>query len=536
MGGAYPELVAAESRITATLKQEEERFGETLEHGMSILDAALAKNPKRLDGDTAFKLNDTFGFPVDLTADIGRERGFEIDMAGFDAAMTAQQERSRAASKFKAGAQLEYKGAKTRFDGYDTLSEEGRVVALYREGSPVTALAAGEEGVVVLDRTPFYAESGGQVGDRGELTKGGTCLTLFDVQDTQKIQADVFGHYGLVKTGEVALGDTVAAQVDLDKRRRTMRHHSATHLMHKALREVLGGHVQQKGSLVDEDKTRFDFSHDAPMTAEQVARVEAIVNNEVLANAETVARVMPIDDAQKLGAMMLFGEKYGDEVRVLDIGTSRELCGGTHVGRTGDIGLFRVVSEGGVAAGVRRVEAVAGTVAVDLARREAEQLGRVAGVLKAQPQELETKLGQMLENVKALEKEVARLKGQLAFGKLDQVLDMGMTTIKGVKAIALVLDGADGTVLRESLDKVKDRMGSGIALLAAVVDGKVSLVAGVTKDLTDRVKAGELANFVAQQVGGKGGGRPDMAQAGGTNPAALPAAIASVKGWLEQRL
>ena len=536
MGEAYPELLAAQSRITATLKQEEERFGETLEHGMSILDAALAKNPKRLDGDTAFKLNDTFGFPVDLTADIGRERGFEIDMAGFDAAMTAQQERSRAASKFKAGAQLDYKGAKTRFDGYDTLSEEGRVVALYREGSPVTTLAAGEEGVVVLDRTPFYAESGGQVGDRGELTKGGACLTLFDVQDTQKIQADVFGHYGLVKTGEVALGDTVAAQVDLDKRRRTMRHHSVTHLMHKALREVLGGHVQQKGSLVDEDKTRFDFSHDAPMTAEEIARIETIVNNEVLANVETVARVMPIDDAQKLGAMMLFGEKYGDEVRVLDIGTSRELCGGTHVARTGDIGLFRVVSEGGVAAGVRRVEAVAGTVAVDLARREAEQLGRVAGVLKTQPQELEAKLGQIMENMKALEKEVARLKGQLAFGKLDEVLAGGITTIKGVKAIALVLDGADGTVLRESLDKVKDRMGSGIALLAAVVDGKVSLVAGVTKDLTDRVKAGELANFVAQQVGGKGGGRPDMAQAGGTNPAALPAAIASVKGWLEQRL
>jgi len=536
MGEAYPELLAAQSRITATLKQEEERFGETLEHGMSILDAALAKNPKRLDGDTAFKLNDTFGFPVDLTADIGRERGFEIDMAGFDAAMTAQQERSRAASKFKAGAQLEYKGARTRFDGYDTLSEEGRVVALYREGSPVTSLAAGEEGVVVLDRTPFYAESGGQVGDRGELTKGGACLTLFDVQDTQKIQADVFGHYGLVKTGEVALGDTVAAQVDLDKRRRTMRHHSVTHLMHKALREVLGGHVQQKGSLVDENKTRFDFSHDAPMTAEEIARIETIVNNEVLANVETVARVMPIDDAQKLGAMMLFGEKYGDEVRVLDIGTSRELCGGTHVGRTGDIGLFRVVSEGGVAAGVRRVEAVAGTVAVDLARREAEQLGRVAGVLKTQPQELEAKLGQIMENMKALEKEVARLKGQLAFGKLDEVLAGGITTINGVKAIALVLDGADGTVLRESLDKVKDRMGSGIALLAAVVDGKVSLVAGVTKDLTDRVKAGELANFVAQQVGGKGGGRPDMAQAGGTNPAALPAAIASVKGWLEQRL
>jgi alanyl-tRNA synthetase len=536
MGDAYPELRESEGRVTATLRQEEERFGETLENGMAILDSALAGGRKELDGDTAFKLYDTYGFPVDLTADIGRERGFTVDMKAFDIAMAAQQDRSRAASKFKTGAQLDYSGARTAFRGYDTLSEEGRVVALYRDGSPVKSLANGESGVVVLDRTPFYAESGGQVGDRGELTKGGVCLTLFSVEDTQKIQPEVFGHYGTVRTGELALGDTVAAQVDLDKRSRTMRHHSATHLMHKALREVLGPHVAQKGSLVDEDKTRFDFSHNAPMTAAELRRVEEIVNAEILANAATQSRVMAIDDAQKIGAMMLFGEKYGDEVRVLDIGSSRELCGGTHVARTGDIGYFRIVSEGGVAAGIRRVEAIAGNVALAQAQADRDRLARAAEALKAQPQEIDAKIAQVVENVKALEKEVARLKGQLAFGKLDDVMAVGMRTIKGVKTIAIVLEGVDAGMLRESLDKVKERLGSGVALLASVADGKVSLIAGVTKDLTGKVKAGELVNFVAQQVGGKGGGRPDMAQAGGTNPAGLKDALQSVEGWLGERL
>ena len=536
MGEAYPELRQSEGRVTATLRQEEERFGETLENGMAILDTALAGGRKQLDGGTAFKLYDTYGFPVDLTADIGRERGFTVDMEAFDTSMAEQQERSRAASKFKAGAQLDYRGAKTAFRGYETLSEEGRVVALYREGSPVKSLAAGEAGVAVLDRTPFYAESGGQVGDRGEFTRGGVCLTLFAVEDTQKIQPDVFGHYGVVKTGELAVGDTVAAQVDLDKRTRTMRHHSSTHLMHKALREVLGPHVLQKGSLVDEDKTRFDFSHNAPMSAAEIRRVEEIVNAEVLANAATEARVMAIDDAQKIGAMMLFGEKYGDEVRVLDIGSSRELCGGTHVARTGDIGYFRIVSEGGVAAGIRRVEAIAGGVALEQARTDRERLARAAEALRAQPQELDAKIAQVIESVKSLEKEVARLKGQLAAGRLDDVLDAGTRTIKGVKAVAVQLDGADAGMLRESLDKVKARLGSGVVLLASVADGKVSLIAGVTKDLTGKVKAGELVNFVAQQVGGKGGGRPDMAQAGGTDPAALPEALRSVEGWLGERL
>ncbi|HQZ46805.1 MAG TPA: alanine--tRNA ligase, partial [Usitatibacteraceae bacterium] len=536
MGDAYPELREAEGRVTATLRQEEERFGETLENGLAILESALAGGRRELDGETAFKLYDTYGFPVDLTADIGRERGFTVDMKSFDAAMAEQQGRSRAASKFKAGAQLDYRGAKTAFRGYESLSEEGRVVALYREGSPVESLSSGEEGVVVLDRTPFYAESGGQVGDRGELTKGGVCLTLFAVEDTQKIQPEVFGHYGTVKTGELSVGDTVAAHVDLDKRTHTVRHHSVTHLMHKALREVLGAHVQQKGSLVDEDKTRFDFSHNAPMTAAEIARVEEIVSAEILANAATQARVMPIEEAQKMGAMMLFGEKYGDEVRVLDIGTSRELCGGTHVARTGDIGYFRIVSEGGVAAGIRRVEAIAGAVALAQARADRERLSRAAEALKAQPQELDAKIAQVVETVKALEKELAKLKGQLAAGKLDDVLAGGMRTINGVKTVALLLDGVDSGALRESLDKVKERLGSGVALLASVADGKVSLIAGVTKDLTGKVKAGDLVNFVAQQVGGKGGGRPDMAQAGGTDPAALPEALKSVEGWLGERL
>jgi alanyl-tRNA synthetase len=498
---------------------------------MEILEAALTANPKRLDGDTAFKLSDTYGFPIDLTADIGRERGFEVDMAGFDKAMAEQQERSRSGSKFKAGAALEYSGAKTQFHGYDTLSEEGRVVALYRGGSPVERLGAGEEGIVVLDKTPFYAESGGQVGDCGELTKGGTCLTLFQVQDTQKIQSDVFGHYGAVTTGELALGDSVAAQVDMPKRRRTMRHHSATHLMHKALRDVLGAHVQQKGSLVDADKTRFDFAHNSPMTAEQIASVERIVNAEILKNDATQSRVMSIEDAQKTGAVMLFGEKYGDVVRVLDIGSSREFCGGTHVARTGDIGLFKVVAEGGVAAGVRRVEAVAGSVAFDHVQHMEKQLNHAAALLKAQPQDVETKIVQLVDNVKALEKQLAQFKSKLAATQGDDLASQA-TIVNGVSVLAAKLDGADAKTMRETLDQLKNKLKSGVIVLAIVDGDKVSLAAGVTSDLIAKFKAGELVNHVAQQVGGKGGGKPDMAMAGGTNAAALPAALASVKEWV----
>ncbi len=531
MGDAFPEIAQSKDRVMAVLKQEEERFGETLEKGMEILESALRNNARRLDGDTAFKLSDTYGFPIDLTADIGRERGFEVDMAGFDKAMSSQQERSRAGSRFKADQVLEYTGAKTQFRGYDTLSEEGRVVALYRGGSAVDRLAAGEEGVVVLDKTPFYAESGGQVGDSGELSKGGTCLTLFQVQDTQKIQSDVFGHYGSVTTGELAVGDTVAANVDMHRRARTMRHHSVTHIMHKALREVLGAHVQQKGSLVDADKTRFDFAHNAPMTPEQIARVESMVNAEILLNEATQARVMPIEEAQKSGATMLFGEKYGDIVRVLDIGSSREFCGGTHVARTGDIGLFKVVAEGGVAAGVRRVEAVAGSVAFDYVQNMEKQLAQSAALLKAQPQDVVGKIEQMVDHVKVLEKQLAQMKSKLAASQGDDLANQAID-VNGVKVLAARLEGVDAKTLRETLDQLKNKLKSGVVVLAVVEGDKVSLAAGVTSDLTGRFKAGELVNHVAQQVGGKGGGKPDMAMAGGADAAALPAALASVRGWV----
>ena len=539
MGDAYPELRRDKARVTQVLAAEEERFGETLEHGMKILASALETlartGGKTLDGATAFALYDTFGFPLDLTADVCRGHGVTVDETGFDAAMEAQRDRARAASTFKMGAQLDYAGPKTAFRGYESLSEEGRIVALYREGGAVDSLAAGDRGVVVLDRTPFYAESGGQVGDRGELSKGGVCLTLFAVADTQKIQPDVFGHMGEVRTGELRIGDTVAAHVDHDARGRTMRNHSATHLMHKALREVLGNHVQQKGSLVDPDKTRFDFAHNAPLTDDEIGRIERLVNAEILANVATQARVMPIDDAQKTGAMMLFGEKYGDEVRVLDIGTSRELCGGTHVARTGDIGLFKIVGEGGVAAGIRRVEAVTGRGALDHMQSRDAMLTKAAALFRAPVAELEAKIAQLLEHARATERELARLKTRAA-SSAGEDLAGGAIDVKGAKVLAVALDGADAKALRETMDKLKEKLRSAAIVLASVADGKVTLIAGVTSDLTGKVKAGELVNHVAQQVGGKGGGRPDMAQAGGTDPAGLPAALQSVRAFIEQRL
>jgi alanyl-tRNA synthetase len=490
---------------------------------------------KVLDGATAFTLYDTFGFPLDLTADVARGKDITVDEAGFDTAMNAQRDRARAASSFKMGATVEYSGPKTAFRGYDALSDEGRVVALYKDGARVDSLVTGDHGIVVLDRTPFYAESGGQVGDRGELTKGGTCLTLFAVSDTQKVQPDVYGHVGEVKTGELRIGDTVAAQVDHDARGRTMRNHSATHIMHKALREVLGTHVQQKGSLVDPDKTRFDFAHNAPMTDEQIRRVEEIVNAEILDNHPTNARVMAIDDAQKLGAMMLFGEKYGDEVRVLDIGSSRELCGGTHVARTGDIGFFKIVAEGGVAAGIRRVEAVTGRGALAYVQAQEAKLNAAASVIKAPVAEVEVRIQQLLDSARATEKELARLKAKAAASAGDDLAGSAVD-VKGAKVLAASLDGADVKALRETMDKLKDKLKSAAIVLGSVADGKVTLIAGVTSDLTARVKAGELVNHVAQQVGGKGGGRPDMAQAGGTDPAGLPAALESVQAFVEQRL
>jgi alanyl-tRNA synthetase len=484
------------------------------------------------NGETAFKLHDTFGFPLDLTADVCRERGVTVDSAAFDAAMARQKEQARAAGKFKMAANLEYDGPATTFHGYEGLEAKGNVLALYKDGVAVNELVEGEMGVVVLDETPFYAESGGQVGDRGELR---SVHGIFAVEDTQKIQATVFGHHGVVTTGKITVGNGVAAKVDTQARARTQRHHSATHLMHKALRVVLGDHVQQKGSQVDPDKTRFDFAHTQPVTAEEIARIERIVNDEIIANAPTEARVMDIESAQKTGAMMLFGEKYGDEVRVLSIGSSKELCGGTHVSRTGDIGLFKITLEGGVAAGVRRIEAVCGDVAVELVQQQQTLLDAVTGTLKAQPQEVLSRVVQVMDNVKALEKELARLKSKLAASQGDDLLAQA-ADVAGTKVLAAVLEGADVATLRETLDKIKDKLRSAAVVLASVVDGKVSLIAGVTPDLTGKVKAGELVNFVAQQVGGKGGGRPDMAQAGGTDAAALPAALASVAGWVGGKL
>ena len=546
MGDAYPELRKDKTRVAQVLKAEEERFGETIENGMRILEAefsrltaegrATTKDAKLvLPGQVAFTLYDTFGFPLDLTADVGRERGIVVDDAGFEKAMEAQRERARAASQFKAGETLAYEGPKTKFRGYETLFDEARVAAVYKDGVKADSLVTGDRGIVVLDRTPFYAESGGQVGDRGEITKGGACLTLFGVEDTQKIQPDVFGHVGEVKTGELRIGDVVVAEVDQEARGRTMRNHSATHLMHKALREVLGAHVQQKGSLVDPEKTRFDFAHNQPLTDDEIRRVEALVNAEILENHATEARVMPIAEAQKLGAMMLFGEKYGDEVRVLDIGTSRELCGGTHVARTGDIGLFKIVSEGGVAAGIRRVEAVTGKGALEYVQRQEQKLRAAADTLKAPVAELETRIALLLESAKATEKELARIKAKMAASAGDDLADRAVD-VKGAKVLAASLDGADVKTLRETMDKLKDKLKSAAIVLGSVADGKVTLIAGVTSDLTSKVKAGDLVNHVAQQVGGKGGGRPDMAQAGGNDPAALPRALESVTAWVQERL
>jgi alanyl-tRNA synthetase len=519
--------------VSEVLKQEEERFAETLENGMALLESALASGEKLLDGDTVFKLYDTYGFPVDLTADICRERGVRIDMAGFEAAMEQQRERARAASRFAMATGLEYSGNKTEFHGYETLSLRAKVIALYREGTQVNELQSGEVGVVVLDRTPFYAESGGQTGDRGELAgPAGT----FGVDDTQKIQSEVFGHHGRQRTGVLRVGEEVTAQVDTVSRHRAMWNHSATHLMHAALRQVLGKHVEQKGSLVDSQRTRFDFSHGKPLSAEEIQRVEALVNAAVQRNYDVTARIMKYDDAIRAGALAFFGDKYGEEVRVLTMGDfSTELCGGTHVRRTGDIGFFKIVSESGVAAGIRRIEALTGEAALAWVQQQEAKLAEAAAVLKAPAAEVTAKLSQLLDNVRGLERELARLKSKLASSQGDDLAAQAVQ-IKGAKVLAATLEGADPRTLRETMDKLKDRLKSAAIVLGAVNDGKVSLIAGVTSDLTGKLKAGELVNFVAQQVGGKGGGRPDMAQAGGTEPAKLPHALESVKNWVEQRV
>ncbi|URW81422.1 alanine--tRNA ligase [Alcaligenes sp. DN25] len=536
MGEAYPELISQRERIEQVLRQEEERFSETLENGMRILEGALANLPEnaKLDGQTLFTLYDTYGFPVDLTADICRERGIEVDLDGFEVAMENQRQMARASGKFKTAEGLSYSGVQTRFDGYTTLEGSGTVTALYVDGTSVQSVAQGQQAVVVLDATPFYAESGGQVGDAGILSdaKG----LSFEVQDTQKISNQVFGHQGVLNAGTLTVGQTVQAQVDTERRERVIRNHSATHLMHKALRQVLGGHVQQRGSLVDAEKTRFDFAHDAAMTAEQIAQVEAIVNEQVLANQAVQAQLMSFDDAVSGGAMALFGEKYGDEVRVLDIGFSRELCGGTHVQRTGDIGLFKIVSEGGVAAGVRRVEAITGTNSLHWVQAQERLLNDASASLRTQPEGLVARISALQGQIKDLEREREQMQSKLAASAGQDLLAQAVPLNDSSSLLVATLQGVEAKALREMADQLKNKLQSAVILLSIVADGKVSLVAGVTPDLTSKVKAGDLVGFVASQMGGKGGGRPDMAMGGGTDASVLPQANASVQAWVQSKL
>lgn len=533
MGQAYPELVAAKVRVTAVLLQEEERFAETLEHGMQVLEGALKEGFSVLDGETAFRLYDTFGFPIDLTADIARERGITVDQAGFDKAMARQREQARAANKFTMQEGIDYSGSQTTFRGYDALQYEGQVQAIYKQGSAVDFIEAGDEAVVVLDQTPFYAESGGQVGDSGELlTTNGT----FAVTDTQKVQMGVFGHKGLLRSGRLVVRDTVQARVNPVTRVSIANNHSATHLLHAALRQVLGTHVTQKGSLVDANRARFDFSHNAPLTVEEIRETERLVNEQVRNNCVVEASTMKYDDAIKRGAMALFGEKYSDVVRVIGMGEfSTELCGGTHVPQVGQIGLFKIISESGVAAGIRRVEAVTGKSAVEYVQQREAQLQEIAQTLKTNPQEVTNKIAQMLEHARQAEKELMRLKSKLASSQGND-LTAQAREINGIQVLAAQLDNADAKVLRETLDQLKDKWPTCAIVLGAVADDKVVLIAGVSADVTQRIKAGELVNFVAQQVGGKGGGRPDMAQAGGTQPEHLTTALTSVQDWVTQKL
>ena len=533
MGGAYPELKEKQAQIEEALKNEESRFAQTLETGMALLENALAKGSKKLDGEIIFKLYDTYGFPYDLTADICRERNIELDEAGFEREMEAQRARARAAQSFKANAQLPYDGQDTEFKGYSERQTESKVLALYKDGEQVNELNEGDEGAVVIDFTPFYAESGGQVGDVGYIFAG---ENRFEVHDTQKIKAAVFGQFGVQTSGRLKVGDSVTAKVDDEIRNANMRNHSATHLMHKALRDVLGEHVEQKGSLVTAESTRFDISHPQAVTAEEIAEVERRVNEAILANVAVNAAIMSMEDAQKTGAMMLFGEKYGDEVRVLQMGGfSTELCGGTHVSRTGDIGLFKIISEGGIAAGVRRIEAITGLNALKWAQEQERLVKDIIAETKAQTEkDVLAKIQAGAAHAKALEKELARAKAELAVHAgaklLDNAKDLG-----AAKLVAAQIE-ADAAALREIVTDLTGKSEQAIVLLAAVNDGKVSLCAGVSKPLTGKVKAGDLVKFAAEQVGGKGGGRPDLAQAGGTDAAKLPEMLGSVEDWVRVKI
>ncbi len=534
MGAAYPELVQKQAQITEALQQEESRFAQTLENGMVLLEKALQENPTTLNGEVIFKLYDTFGFPYDLTADICRERGIAMDEAGFEKEMNIQRERARAASSFKGSVQLEYKGEGSCFDGYTEVETQSKILGLFKDNEPVEVLNAGETGTVVLDHTPFYAESGGQVGDTGIIFN---TQTHFAVTDTQKIKATVTGHYGTLTSGTLKTGDTVTASIDLEKRQACARNHSAAHLMQSALIAVLGDHVEQKGSFVSPERDRFDISHPKPMTEEEIKQVELFVNRAILANVPVSATLMPFDDAIKSGAMALFGEKYGDEVRVLQMGEfSTELCGGTHVSRTGDIGQFKIVSETGIAAGIRRIESITGLGALAQSWQHEGLLKQIVPELKAQTYaDILPKIQSLQETHKALDKELHKAKAELA-KNAGVALFAQAETIGDVKLICTVLKDADAQTLREVVEALKDRAENVVVLLASVADEKVSLCAGVAKPLTNKIKAGDLVKFVAEQIGGKGGGRPDLAQAGGTDTAALPEALNSVTDWVKNKI
>ena len=534
MGDAYPELLRNQAHVERILKLEEERFAETLEQGMRILEDDLATMQGTvIAGETVFKLYDTYGFPMDLTADIARERGLGIDHDGFEKAMNAQRSRARAASQFGSdySGNLQVKG-ETTFSGYEQLVDQSRVLALFHEGEAVERLEAGQSGVVVLDQTPLYAESGGQVGDRGRLE---TTSARFEVQDTQK-QGAAITHIGNVTEGVLAVGESANVYVDFERRQAIILNHSGTHLLHAALRQVLGEHVQQKGSLVDPERLRFDFAHYEPVTSEQLAEIEALVNAQIRSNAMAETRVMSMDAAVESGAMALFGEKYGDEVRVLSIGDfSVELCGGTHVKHAGDIGLLKITSETGIASGVRRIEAVTGATALQWVAANEQRLQRIAEMVKTSREDAEEKIAQLQDKYRLLEKELQQMKGKLASNQGSDLASQAVE-INGIKVLAARIEGADNKMLRETLDQLKNKLGSAAVVLGAVDGDKITLVAGVTSDQTGSIKAGELVNQVAQQVGGKGGGRPDMAQAGGNQPENLDAALASVPEWVAQQL
>jgi len=536
MGEAFPELKKAKPQVERVLKLEEERFAETLEQGMKILEQDIAAlEGKQIPGETVFRLYDTYGFPTDLTADIARERNLTLDMEGYQREMEAQKERARAASQFGAeqSVQIELEG-ETDFTGYDSLKDESTVIALYQKGESVDALKDGEEGMVILDRTPFYAESGGQVGDKGLIVVG-NCT--FCVTDTRKQGGgDIFGHIGCVKGGTLHLGDTVSAQVDEKNRQATAIHHSATHLLHAALQQVLGDHVAQKGSLVDGLRLRFDFSHFEPVSREQLQAIETLVNDQIRENYMVETRLMSLEDAKNSGAMALFGEKYSDQVRVLRMGDfSTELCGGTHAKAVGDIGLIKITAETGIASGVRRIEGVAGAHALQWIKADEDRLYRIAEQLKASREDVDEKAAQLVERNRSLEKELEQLKGKLASAAGSDLAGSAIE-IGGVKVLAAKLDGVDPKSLRDTMDQLKNKLGSAVIVLGTVKDGKVSLVAGVTADQTKCMKAGDLIREVAAKVGGKGGGRADMAQAGGSQPDALPDALALVKDWVQEKV